>query len=67
MLSASAVSFHASKKMAEQLPGLDKVLESNPELLSKLQGAINSGISKNENDEPSTQDTKKKCMNKCNS
>jgi predicted transcriptional regulator len=60
MISASAVSFHASKKMAEQLPGLDKVLESNPELLSKLQGAINNGISKNENDEPSIQEKQKK-------
>merc|ERR1712196_613574 len=46
MISASAVSFHASKKMAESLPGLDKVLESNPELLSKLQGTINEKISK---------------------
>lgn len=46
MVSASAVSFHASKKMADSLPGLDKILESNPELLSKLQGAINENISK---------------------
>lgn len=46
MVSASAVSFHASKKMAESLPGLDKVLESNPELLGKLQGVINENISK---------------------
>ena len=45
MISASAASFHASKKMAESLPGLDSVLQSNPELLSKLQGAINSNIS----------------------
>jgi len=45
MISASAASFHASKKMAESLPGLDSVLQSNPELLSKLQGAINNNIS----------------------
>ena len=45
MISASAASFHASKKMAESLPGLDSVLQSNPELLSKLQGAINTNIS----------------------
>ena len=45
MVSASAASFHASKKMAESLPGLDSVLQSNPDLLSKLQGAINSQIS----------------------
>jgi hypothetical protein len=45
MVSASAASFHASKKMAESLPGLDSVLQSNPELLSKLQGAINNNIS----------------------
>ena len=45
MVSASAASFHASKKMAESLPGLDSVLQSNPELLSKLQGAINTNIS----------------------
>jgi hypothetical protein len=61
MVSASAVSFHASKKMAEQLPGLDKVLESNPELLNKLQGVINSGISKSGNEaEISSQDTQRK-------
>lgn len=46
MISMSAVSFHASKKMAESLPGLDKVLESNPELLNQLQGMINKNISK---------------------
>jgi len=45
MVSASAASFHASKKMAESLPGLDSVLQSNPELLGKLQGAINNNIS----------------------
>ena len=45
MVSASAASFHASKKMAESLPGLDSVLQGNPDLLSKLQGAINSQIS----------------------
>jgi len=45
MISASAASFHASKKMAESLPGLDSVLQSNPELLSKLQGVINNNIS----------------------
>ena len=45
MITASAASFHASKKMAESLPGLDSVLQSNPELLSKLQGAINNNIS----------------------
>lgn len=45
MVSASAASFHASKKMAESLPGLDSVLQSNPDLLAKLQGAINSQIS----------------------
>ena len=61
MLSASAVSFHASKKMAEQLPGLDKVFESNPELLSKLQGVINNGISKSGNiEQPSNQETQRK-------
>ena len=45
MVSASAASFHASKKMAESLPGLDSVLQGNPDLLAKLQGAINSQIS----------------------
>ena len=45
MVGASAASFHASKKMAESLPGLDSVLQSNPDLLSKLQGAINKNIS----------------------
>lgn len=56
MVSASAVSFHASKKMAESLPGLDKVLESNPELLSKLQGAINENISKGNSKPEVTED-----------
>ena len=61
MVSASAVSFHASKKMAEQLPGLDKVLESNPELLGKLQGVINNGISKNNDDDKTSKaDSQKK-------
>jgi len=45
MVGASAASFHASKKMAESLPGLDSVLQSNPDLLTKLQGAINKNIS----------------------
>jgi hypothetical protein len=45
MMSASAASFHASKKMAESIPGLDSVLSNNPELLSKLQNSINNNIS----------------------
>jgi len=47
MVSASAASFHASKKMTEKIPGLDSVLENNPELLAKIQKTINSGISNN--------------------
>lgn len=62
MVSASAVSFHASKKMAESLPGLDKVLESNPELLSKLQGAINENISKGNSKPEVTEDDSKRKM-----
>jgi len=62
MISASAVSFHASKKMAEQLPGLDKVLESNPELLNKLQGVINNSISKNGNTKEKTEEEKQRKM-----
>ena len=49
MVGASAASFHASKKMAESLPGLDSVLQSNPDLLSKLQGVINKNISEQGN------------------
>lgn len=45
MVSASAASFHASKKMAESMPGLDSVLQNNPDLMAKLQGAINNQIS----------------------
>lgn len=45
MMSASAASFHASKKMAESIPGLDSVLSNNPELLAKLQNGINNNIS----------------------
>ena len=61
MISMSAVSFHASKKMAESLPGLDKVLESNPELLNQLQGMINKNISKEkEVPEKSEDETKMK-------
>ena len=45
MMSASAASFHASKKMAESIPGLDNILSNNPELLSKLQNGINNNIS----------------------
>ena len=45
MMSASAASFHASKKMAESVPGLDNILSNNPELLSKLQNGINNNIS----------------------
>lgn len=47
MISASAASFHASKKITEKIPGLDSVLENNPELLGKIQKTINSGISNN--------------------
>ena len=66
MISASAASFHASKKMAESLPGLDSVLQSNPELLSKLQGAINTNISnQGKKKTESNQMYNKKCMNKC--
>ena len=50
MVGASAASFHASKKMAESLPGLDSVLQSNPDLLTKLQGAINKNISEQGNE-----------------
>jgi len=45
MISASAASFHASKKMAESMPGLDSVLKTNPDLLSKLQNMVNKNIS----------------------
>ena len=45
MIAASAASFHASKKMAESIPGLDNVLKQNPELLSKIQNVINTNIS----------------------
>ncbi len=45
MVGASAASFHASKKMAESLPGLDSVLQNNPELLTKLNESINNNIS----------------------
>ena len=62
MISASAVSFHASKKMAESLPGLDKVLESNPELLSKLQGTINENISKTKSNPEVTDSESKRKM-----
>lgn len=60
MVSASAASFHASKKMAESLPGLDGVLQNNPELLSKLQGAINNNISNQGKKSENKEDTQKK-------
>ena len=59
MISASAASFHASKKMAESLPGLDSVLNSNPELLGKIQTAINNNIS-NQGKKDEDEDEKKK-------
>ena len=60
MISASAASFHASKKMAESLPGLDSVLQGNPELLSKLQGVINNNISNQGNKTEDPADAQKK-------
>ena len=60
MVSASAASFHASKKMAESLPGLDSVLQSNPELLGKLQGAINNNISNQGKKVENQEDTQRK-------
>ena len=60
MITASAASFHASKKMAESLPGLDSVLQSNPELLSKLQGAINNNISNQGKKQESQSDVQQK-------
>jgi|SaaInlStandDraft_5_1057022.scaffolds.fasta_scaffold02730_2 hypothetical protein len=60
MVSASAASFHASKKMAESLPGLDSVLQSNPELLSKLQGVINNNISNQGKKAEDSDDTQRK-------
>lgn len=61
MMSASAASFHASKKMAESVPGLDNILSSNPELLSKLQNSINSNIS-NQGKSLETEEDKQKKM-----
>lgn len=61
MIGASAASFHASKKMAESLPGLDSVLQSNPDLLTKLQGVINKNISEQGNkkeEDPNTSQQK---------
>mgnify|MGYP003335258796 CR=1 FL=1 len=61
MMSASAASFHASKKMAESVPGLDNILSNNPELLSKLQNSINSNIS-NQGKSLETEEDKQKKM-----
>jgi hypothetical protein len=61
MMSASAASFHASKKMAESIPGLDSVLSNNPELLSKLQSGINNNIS-NQGKSIETEEDKQKKM-----
>jgi esterase/lipase len=60
MMSASAASFHASKKMAESIPGLDNVLSNNPELLSKLQSGINNNISSQGNTVETEEDKQKK-------
>ena len=61
MIGASAASFHASKKMAESLPGLDSVLQNNPNLLSSLQNVINKNIDKDNNkDEISNEDKQNK-------
>tara|TARA_A100001015_G_scaffold64145_1_gene70795 strand:+ start:189 stop:1511 length:1323 start_codon:yes stop_codon:yes gene_type:complete len=60
MMSASAASFHASKKMAESIPGLDNILSSNPELLSKLQNSINNNISAQGKSLETEEDKKKK-------
>ena len=59
-MSASAASFHASKKMAESIPGLDSVLSNNPELLSKLQSGINNNISNQGKSDESEEDKQKK-------
>ena len=61
MMSASAASFHASKKMAESIPGLDNILSNNPELLSKLQNGINNNIS-NQGKSLETEEEKQKKM-----
>ena len=61
MMSASAASFHASKKMAESIPGLDNILSNNPELLAKLQNGINNNIS-NQGKTLETEEDKQKKM-----
>ena len=37
MIIASCASFHASNTMFKKLPGLDKLIKENPQLLSKQQ------------------------------
>tara|TARA_B110000208_G_scaffold12077_2_gene14908 strand:- start:2281 stop:3525 length:1245 start_codon:yes stop_codon:yes gene_type:complete len=45
MLSASAVTFHATKSISSSIPGLDNILNNNPDILNNLSTSINSNIS----------------------
>jgi len=57
MLTASAVTFHASKSITDTIPGAENIL-NNQNILNSINSKINSSISGNDNNDNNTYNTK---------